>query len=137
MTPARDDLAGRADALMYFYERETNTIIAQPLIPLRERTKYAVVVTRRLKDTAGDPVGSPYEFINHTGQTGASELFTRRTIHVDITRLSFYHPDSGVDFVAVRDGLYGRGVETSGEEFPAKVDKFLTSSMRSILILAT
>ena len=41
--PARDDLAARADALMYFYERQSNTIIAQPLIPLGQTT-YAVLV---------------------------------------------------------------------------------------------
>ena len=59
MNPARDDLPGRADALMYFYERESHTLIAQPLEPLRERTTYAVVVTRRLLDADGEPVGSP------------------------------------------------------------------------------
>ena len=32
--PARDDLRGRADALMDFYERETNTLIVRPMMPL-------------------------------------------------------------------------------------------------------
>ena len=45
------DLAARADALMTFYESETNTLIARPVEPLRERTTYAVVVTRRLLDS--------------------------------------------------------------------------------------
>ena len=35
---------------MPFYEKQTNTLILRPLVPLHERTTYAVVVTRRLKD---------------------------------------------------------------------------------------
>ena len=31
MNPARDDLPGRGDALMTFYERSTNTLVARPL----------------------------------------------------------------------------------------------------------
>ena len=69
--PARDDLAGRADALMYFYERETNTLIATPMEPLRERTTYAVLVTKRIKDENGNAIGSPYAGINHISQTAA------------------------------------------------------------------
>ena len=46
-SPAADDLVGRADALMYFYERESSTLLLRPLEPLRERTTYAVIVTRR------------------------------------------------------------------------------------------
>ena len=114
------DLAARSKALMTFYERETNTLIMRPLQPLRERTTYAVVVTRRLKDAKGQPVGSPYATVNHLGQTDAlhpllsildskpKELggltlqdvafawtFTTGSIYADIT--------------AVRDGLYGFG----------------------------
>ena len=52
-------LKERADALMTFYERETNTLIVKPLVPLRERTRYAIVVTKRLKDENGNAVSSP------------------------------------------------------------------------------
>ena len=62
---SQPDLDSRSKALMYFYERETNTLIMRPLKPLRERTTYAVVVTRRLKDAKGQPVGSPYAYVNH------------------------------------------------------------------------
>ncbi len=58
--PARDDLAGRADALTGFYEHETDTLIVRPLVALDERTTYAVVITRRILDADGAPVGSPY-----------------------------------------------------------------------------
>ena len=63
--PEKEDIKGRVNALMTFYEAETNTLIARPMTPLRERTTYAVVVTSRIKDLNGQPVGSPYQFINH------------------------------------------------------------------------
>ena len=57
--------------LMTFYELETNTLIVRPIIPLREETIYAVVLTNRLVDSEGQPVQSPWAFINHTRQTEA------------------------------------------------------------------
>ena len=32
---------------MTWYERETNTLIIRPVVPLREETRYAVVLTER------------------------------------------------------------------------------------------
>ena len=73
---------------MYFYEKETNTLILQPMEPLRERTTYAVVVTRRLLDEGGRPVGSPYPYVNHTSQTEA------------LKNLKNYRPPAPVDDVS-------------------------------------
>ncbi|MEE2757848.1 MAG: hypothetical protein VYA30_14420, partial [Myxococcota bacterium] len=129
LMPARDDLAARADALMYFYERQSNTIIAQPLIPLREQTTYAVLVTRRLKDENGDPVGSPFEYVNHTAQTEAlRNLASYLPDGIGLNDLAFVFSFTTQtvesDFVAVRDGLYGRGVQKHlGEDFPPRVDQ--------------
>ena len=39
------------------------------MMPLNERTTYAIVVTKRLRDANGVPVGSPYKFANHASQT--------------------------------------------------------------------
>ncbi|MCC6620632.1 MAG: hypothetical protein IT385_05225 [Deltaproteobacteria bacterium] len=129
--PAQDDLAARADALMTFYEQASHTVVARPLVPLDERTTYAVVVTRRLLDAAGDPVGSPYEYVNHLAQTDA--LAPLPGILAD-------HPEWGIgtddiaftwtyttqsitnDWIAVRDGLYGHGIQGHlGRDFPARV----------------
>ena len=71
--PAASDLAGRTDALMTFYERATNTVIARPMVPYRDGATYGVIVTRRVLDIEGNPVGSPYPYINHTAQTRALE----------------------------------------------------------------
>ncbi len=119
-TPTATDLVGRADALMYWYERETNTLIMRPLTPLRQRTTYAVVVTRRLKDANGKPVGSPFATINHTAQTEAltplkailagnpAELGGLKLEDVAFT-WSFSTGSIYEDLNAVRNGLYGQG----------------------------
>ena len=119
--PARDDLAARADALMYFYERETNTVIARPVVPLLERTTYAVLVTRRLLDEDGDPVGSPYPGINHNAQTAALEPLqdvldmnaeAMGDLELSDIAFAFTYTTQSItgDLVAARDGLYGHGV---------------------------
>ena len=118
---------------MYFYERETNTIIAQPPSPSRTNE----VCSRGYAPSEGyrgDPVGSPYEFINHTGQTEALRSLGNYLPDgpSTLTSPSPFHATQTVesDFAAVRDGLYGRGVQKHlGEEFPAKVDKFFDSSI--------
>jgi hypothetical protein len=126
--PAPDDLAARADALMTFYERETNTLIVRPMTPLDERTTYAIVVTRRLLDNQGEPVGSPYPFINHTAQTDAlaalPEVLPKGLSLTDIAfTYTFTTQTVQSDIVAVRDGLYEQGVQAHiGKDFPAELE---------------
>lgn len=127
-SPAPDDLAGRADALMGFYERETNTLIAWPLVPLRERTTYAVVVTRRLLDEGGEPVGSPFGWIHHIDQTEAlrplPEVLMPLGLDLDDVAFAFTYTTQSVEapIIAVRDGLYGHGLQSHlAEEFPPEV----------------
>jgi len=128
-TPERGDLVGRADALMNFYERETNTIIASPLRPLREETRYAVVITRRVLDAAGDPVGSPFDFVNHAAQTAdlmpLLDVLPDGIEAEDIAFTFSYTTESITkDWIAVREGLYGFGPQAHlAEEFPAEVTR--------------
>ena len=94
------------------YEVETNTLIFRPLLPLRERTTYAVVLTRGLLGADGEPIRSSLPFVNHASQThallpvadmvqgGASEIgfawsFTTRSVAADL--------------VAIRRGMDGEG----------------------------
>jgi hypothetical protein len=130
MHPAADDLAGRADALMTFYERETNTLLAWPLVPLRERTTYAVVVTRRVLDEGGEPVGSPFEYIHHIAQTDAlrplPQVLAPLGLGLPDVAYAFTYTTQSVQtpMVAVRDGLYGHGAQAHlATEFPADVTK--------------
>jgi len=127
MSPSRDDLAGRADALMPFYERESNTLLVAPLVPLDGNTRYAVVVTRRILDEDGNPVGSPFPFINHTAQTDDLEaLFEVLPAGLDAEDIAFtfsYTTESIIeDWILVREGLYELGPQGHiGEQFPAEI----------------
>jgi hypothetical protein len=131
MKPARDDLAGRADALMTFYERETHTLIVRPMVPLRERTTYAVVVTRRLHDAQGRSVGSPFPGINHEAQNAALAPLPSvlpEGLRLQDVAFAFTFTTQSVEshFQAVRDGLYGYGVQGHlRDAFPAKLDALL------------
>ncbi|RME20353.1 MAG: hypothetical protein D6798_20650 [Deltaproteobacteria bacterium] len=59
------------DDLLTFYERETNTLIVRPVVPLREEGRYAMVLTERLVGEDGQPVRSPWEYVHHLRQTEA------------------------------------------------------------------
>ncbi len=59
--------------LLTFYELSTDTLIFRPVVPLREETTYAVVLTERLVGTDGEPVRSPWPYVNHTRQSAALE----------------------------------------------------------------
>jgi len=127
------NLAERADATMTFYERETNTLILRPLLALRERNRYAVVVTRRLKDKAGKPVGSPYPFINHIGQNEglaalpdalSAEASTYGNLGLEDIAFtwSFTTGSMSAGLVAVREGLYGSGAQKHlHDEYPPDI----------------
>ena len=55
--------------LLTWYERETNTLMVRPVVPLREETTYAVVLTERATGMDGSPIRSPWDYVNHTRQT--------------------------------------------------------------------
>ncbi len=127
-----------ADHGLSWYERETDTLLAAPVIPLEEMTEYAVVLTDRLLDSKGRPVRSPLSFVYHPMQErGIARL---RDVLSD-PRLAPYYGDiagSGLDHVAfawtfttqpvyddmkrLRDGLYGEGpFARLGSSFPPRV----------------
>lgn len=115
-----------------FYERETNTLIMKPVMPLREKTTYAVVLTKRLIDEDGRPVKSPFQYINHTSQTKQLEPLTQclPAFGLSLEDLSFtwsYTTQSiNADYIAVRDGLYGLGpMQRLATEYPADISKLL------------
>ncbi len=87
-----------------------------------------MVVTRRILDEAGNPVGSPYPYINHNSQTEALsylEPVLPDGLALDDIAYAFTYTTQSVQshFQAVRDGLYGYGVQSHlSEEFPAEVD---------------
>ena len=44
-----------------FYEIETKTLILRPVVPLKEKSNYAVIITKRLKSTDDKSFNSPFD----------------------------------------------------------------------------
>lgn len=117
------------DGLTPFWEPDTRTLILRPVLPLEERTPYAVVITSRLVGPGGRAVRSPFPTVAHPSQGPAlaplAALLRDRPNYYGALR---YGPDAGAtnadrvvfawtfttqtttrDLLAVRDGLYGEG----------------------------
>ncbi|HEY8075365.1 MAG TPA: hypothetical protein VIF62_14675, partial [Labilithrix sp.] len=123
-TRAKGAIAG-VDDLLTWYERESDTLILRPILPLEEKTEYAVVITDRLRGADRKPVRSPFDAIHHpTQKSGVAKLGD----WLSEKRLVSYYGDiagTGLDHVAfawtfttqptyedmkiLRDGLYGKG----------------------------
>ncbi|MBX3227139.1 MAG: hypothetical protein KIT84_35615 [Labilithrix sp.] len=108
-----------------WYERETDTLLLRPIVPLAEMTEYAVVLTDRLRAKDGQPVRSPFEAIHHpTQRAGVARLLDWLTDN----RLASYYGDiagTGLEHVTfvwtfttqpaeddlrlLREGLAGNG----------------------------
>ncbi len=118
--------------LLSWYERETNTLIARPVSPLREKTTYAVVLTERLVGANGAPVRSPWGHVNHTRQTEdllpAVDALATLGMSVDDVAFAWTFTTGAVtdDLVAVANGLHGKGIFASlQDDFPAHVNEAL------------
>ncbi len=126
------------DNMMNWYERETDTLIMRPLLPLEEKTEYAVVLTDRLKGSDGNSIKSPFPAIHHPTQRSAVARVA--SILGDSARKNYYGDISGTglthvafawsfttqptveDMVLLRNGLYGKGpFARFATQFPAKL----------------
>ena len=128
-----------ADHLLDWYQRQDDTLLISPMIPLDEMTQYAVVLTDRLVDAQGNPVRSPFDFVYHPMQERGIATLQR---HLSNRALSSYYGDiggTGLDHVAfawvfttqpayddmrkLRDGLYGQGPFAAlADSFPRKLE---------------
>lgn len=127
-----------ADRAITFYERETDTLLVSPVVPLEEATEYAVVITDRLVDSKGRPVRSPFAWVYHPMQErGIAKLQE----HLSSAALAGYYGDVGLtglnrvafawtfttqpvydDMKKLRDGLYGQGpFRHLSASFPAEM----------------
>lgn len=127
------------DNLLTWYERETDTLIMRPVVPLDEKTEYAVVLTDRLRGGNRQPIRSPFEAIHHPTQRKG---IARLADVLQDKRLANYFGDiagTGLDHVAfawtfttqpthedmrlLRDGLYGKGpFSRFAAEYPPVMD---------------
>jgi hypothetical protein len=116
--------------VLEFYERETNTLVMKPVMPMREATTYAVVLTSRLTSPAGDPIRSPFASIHHPDQAEAlaplPACLAQHGLGVADVGFtwSFTTQSLRADYVTVRDGLYGLGPLASlTRDFPATLSR--------------
>lgn len=121
----------RAD-LLTWYERETNTLILRPIEPLDEETTYAVVLTNRLVGEDGEPVRSPWEYINHTRQTEVLipvvDAMPKWNLCLDDIAFAWSFTTGRItgDLVDIYRGLHNEGPWSSmGDEYPAGVTEAL------------
>ncbi|GAB4201642.1 MAG: hypothetical protein OHK0013_13930 [Sandaracinaceae bacterium] len=123
------------DRMLGFYERETDTLILRPILPLAPTHRYAVVLTDRLRGEGGTVV-SPFDGVHHPAQyedlRRLPELFARHPdVYGDLAERgwegvafawSFTTQSTTADLDALREGLYGRGpFARLATDFPARL----------------
>ncbi len=138
---SRDPALSKVDTLLTWYERETDTLMLRPVVPLEEKREYAVVLTDRLRDVKGRPVRSPFAAIHHAAQSPAAGRVAE--ILSDPSRKAYYGDmaGTGLDHVAftwsfttgpqaedlflLRDGLHGKGpFSYLAKDFPVDTRAF-------------
>jgi len=126
-------LAERADALLTGYDRESHSLFVRPAVPFREHTRYAVLVTRRVIDLAGHPVGSPFPFIHHAEQAidleSLVDVLPSGLSLTDIAfAFSFTTQSVTQPWIELREGLRGVGPKAGlGTSIPATITSRSTS----------
>ncbi len=130
-----DGVAG--SPVVDFYEKETNTLIMKPMMPMREATTYAVVLTKRLTSVSGDPVRSPFSGINHASQTkalgGLKDCLGRYGLSLDDVSFTWSFTTQSLtdDYKKVRDGLYGVGpMAHLSTDYPPVISKLFDLKAR-------
>lgn len=117
----------RAD-LLTWYDLESNGLFLRPVVPLREETTYALVLTEALVGVDGQPVRSPWAWVNHTRQTealrpvvGALEALGRSVDDIAFT-WTFTTGSVTRELWDVAEGLRGRGKFAAlAADYPAGV----------------
>ena len=127
------------DQLMSWYERETDSLILRPLIPMRSATTYAVVITDRLRAFDGKAISSPFQGVAHASQSAEARQVGK--ILSDPARANYYGDLAGTglsrvsflwsfttqpvhdDLLALRNGLYGHGPYSRlSKEYPTELE---------------
>ncbi|MEZ4261001.1 MAG: hypothetical protein R3B36_18130 [Polyangiaceae bacterium] len=127
----------RPEEVLTWYERETDSLLLRPVVPLEQKREYAVVLTDRLKGPRGAPVRSPFSNIHHPQQLRGAERLREILSRADGARFFGDIAGTGLDHVAftwtfttqpvyedmalLRDGLHGIGpFSRLASDFPAK-----------------
>lgn len=124
------------DRMLWFWERETNTMLLRPMVPMKELRRYAVVLTDRLRGLDGQPVRSPFPYVHHIAQRedlrGLPDVIAAHPeIYGDLATRgwdgiafawTFTTQSVTADLLALRSGLYGDGEFAElAEQFPPEI----------------
>ncbi|MFN2548488.1 MAG: hypothetical protein ABR567_13730 [Myxococcales bacterium] len=104
----------QADDLLTFYERETRTLILRPIVPLRQESKYAIVLTNRVHGRDGRAIESPHSGVNHAAQTAELQpLLSHLPPGVGVEDIAytwaFTTQSTTRDLELIRNGLHASG----------------------------
>ncbi len=128
-----DPLLEQYDRTIGFWEWESRTLLVRPLVPLRPRHTYAVVLTDRLLGADGRPVRSPFDAVHPAQQYETlrpleAHFRAHPEVYGDLAdrgwegvafAWAFTTQSTYQDLEALREGLYGRGPFASlAERFP-------------------
>ncbi len=107
------------------WETASRTLLIRPLRSLRAKTTYAVVLTRAIRGTNGQPVRSPFVGTNAAAQTEtlrpAAEVLPGGAASVAFA-WAFTTQSIADDLIQVREGLDGRGALAGlRDRFPPKL----------------
>jgi len=127
----KEDLDGDGvPETLTFYEKETDTLILRPVIPLRQQTEYLVVITKKVTGKEGNPVCSPYPYIAHATQIPVLKraLPILSEAHVQVEDIAFCWSFTTQSITpvleAVRDGMDETGpLAFIRRQFPARLDR--------------
>ncbi|MGZ6125682.1 MAG: hypothetical protein ACXWLR_12025, partial [Myxococcales bacterium] len=128
----------QADDLLTFYERETDTLILRPAVPLRQESRYAVVLTDRIRGVDGKPISSPHAGINHAAQTQELQPLLSRlppgTTLAEIAYVwAFTTQSISRDLELIQSGLAQQGpLQLLGFEYPVQ-QTFSSTSILSLM----
>ena len=133
------DLTTMDNLLVPNFEFETNTLILKPLIPMDQRTRYAVVLTRGLKDQEGNSIRSPFEFIHHSTQAESlrvlRELLPQSGLSLSDVAFTWCFTTQSITqgLEVVRNGLKGKGsMAYLAERFPPVLEGMMDHRVPAI-----
>lgn len=111
------------DDLTAFFEIASNTFISRPVLPLRQLTEYAVVITTNMLGHDGKAVQSPFDGGWHHAAQKTSLAPLNEILGSDMSKVafawSFTTQDLTTEMESIRAGLYGSGpFKQLAEEFP-------------------
>jgi len=125
----KEDLDGDGvPETLTLYEKETDTLILRPVIPLRQQTEYLMVITNQVTGRDGEPVRSPYPYIAHATQLPTLQRALPYLAEVNVRPediafcWSFTTQSVTPVLEAVRDGMDGSGPMAAAlARFPARL----------------